>query len=102
VRREKNVVKTYPTEVLLSITTGILLCGFDEMHECCEFLVGYPTWTHQFAHRPFVEQLKAAVLRQHPQLSNADAKGVGKDNWLDFKDRMIAEFGTELPLARAS
>ena len=73
-------MRSYPTPVLLSITTGRLLCDFGDMQECAEFLCDSPVFTHQFAHKPFVDQLKAAVLAQYPQL-NVNADGVTPDNW---------------------
>lgn len=93
-----QMTKTYKTEVLLSITTGILLCDFGQLHECCEFLIDSPIWTHQFAHRPLVETLKSAVLHQHPQLGSVNSEGVGCGNWAQFRDRMIEQFGAELQL----
>lgn len=95
--------KEFPTEVVLSITTGVLLCEFGAMHECCEFLCGGPVWTHQFAHRPFIEKLRSAVWMQHPQIAvGVNAKGVGPDNWEHFRDAMIADFGKTLSLVPAS
>lgn len=92
---KQTISKTYPTEVLLSITTGRLLCNFSDMHECCEFLVSQPIWTHEFASKGRVEQLKAAVLAQYPEFATVDAEGVTKDNWQEFKARMIEQFGAE-------
>src|SRR5678815_2605033 len=64
--------KSYPTEVLLSISTGRLLCDFSDMHECIEFLTGEPVFTHQLAFKPFVEHLKVSVLGQHPILDSPE------------------------------
>ena len=74
------LVKKFPTEVVLSITTGVLMCDFGQMQECCEFLMGMPIWTHQFAYGPLIEKLKSRVLKQHPQLSTVSADGVGPEN----------------------
>jgi len=62
----------YPTEVLLSITSGILLSDFSAMHECVEFLAGEPVFTHQLAYKAFTEELKKAVLFQCPTLDSPE------------------------------
>lgn len=92
-------MKKYPVEVVLSITTGRLLCAFGELHECCEFLVGGPIFTHQFAHRPFTEELKDGILLQHPQLRDADVSSCDTSNWQTVRDAMIARFGKKLTLS---
>ena len=85
-------MKSYPTKVLLSISTGHLLCDFGDMHECIEFLAGEPVFTHQLAHRPFYEQLRKAVIVQHPDLDvNADHVTTG--NWEKFRDECVAKVG---------
>ncbi len=40
--------RVFSTAAIASISTGILLCRFSEMHEAAEFLMGYPIWTHHF------------------------------------------------------
>lgn len=92
------MTRSFPTEVLLSITTGCLLSEFGAMHECCEFLAGQPIWTHQFAYRPFLDELKAAVLAQHPELKTVDASGVTPDNFREFSATQIQRFGAALDL----
>jgi len=42
------------------------------MHECIEFLVGGPVFTHQLAHRPFYEELQNAVNSQVPSFSDPE------------------------------
>jgi hypothetical protein len=60
--------RDFPTEVVLSILTGRLLCDFADMHECIEFLAGEPVFTHQLAFKPFVDECADAVRFQCPAL----------------------------------
>jgi hypothetical protein len=66
--------KEYPTEVVLSVSSGCLLCDFGDMQELAEYLCGSPVFTHQLGHAPFVDELKAACLEQHPQLGNPEVE----------------------------
>jgi hypothetical protein len=84
--------REFPTDVLLSITTGRMLCKFDDMHEACEFIAGYPIWTHEFADKALVQWLRDAVLAQHPDLA-IDAGSVTPDNWKQFLDEQLAKLG---------
>ncbi len=85
-------MKTYPIEVLLSISTGVLLCPFGDMHECVEYLAGQPVFTHQLAFKPFVDQLKAAVVTQYPDLA-VNSDHVTPENWQQFRADCIAKLG---------
>ena len=86
------------TEVVLSITTGILLCKFGDLHECCEWLTGGPIYIHQFAHRPFVDELISGILVQHPHLKGIDARAVDKKNWEKFRDEQVQRIGNTIRL----
>lgn len=68
------MTKSYPVEVVLSATTGVLLKhhGFDELHELAEHVLGHPVWTHEFADAGTVRRLRDAVLAQHPALRDAE------------------------------
>lgn len=61
-------MKNFKIEPILSITTGILLCPFDEMHDLGNFLMGRETWAHEYADKEFAEILKAALVAQFPEL----------------------------------
>lgn len=67
------------TAALASITTGKLLCPFAEMHQAAEFVMGHQIWTHHFADRTLVDDMKRTVLAQCPNLpSELDAT---PENW---------------------
>ena len=90
--------KEFPTEVILSLLTGVLLCEFSQMHEAAEYLMGGSVWTHQFAHRPFTQRIQDAIRAQHPELTDVDASGVDTSNWEAFRARCIKRFGRQLSL----
>ena len=102
--------RTFPLDVVLSLTTGTLLCRFSDMHELIEHVAGEPVWTHQLASQPFTDQLKAAVVRQHPWLANVidpDFTGVDREDMqvacLSYVAHVRLEHGvSELPIESGS
>lgn len=88
--------KTFPLGVLLSLTTGRLLCEFSDMHACAEFLMDSPIWTHQFADRDLSARLKAIIVQQHPGLASVNASRVTTVNWPKFLAKQVARFGEQL------
>ena len=92
-------MKEFPTEAVLSLTTGRLLCEFQEMHEAAEYLTGGSVWAHQFAHGPFNDEMRAAIFKQHPQLRDVDASGVTTKNWTRYRDRWVKQFGPKVSLS---
>jgi len=94
----KRTMKEWPTPVVLSVSSGRLLCEFGKMHKFVEWFVGSPTWTHQFAHRPFVEELKREVFRQHPTLRAFDADSVTTENWRAKAAEAVKTYGEALAL----
>ena len=45
--------------VLISAFTGFLLTkNFADVHKFCEYLLGRPIWTHEFASRTVQEEIK--------------------------------------------
>lgn len=49
---------TFSLGAVLSLATGRLLCDFSEMQALAEFLAQRPVWTHEFANRTTVDDLK--------------------------------------------
>ena len=95
------MTRTFKTEVLLSITTGRLLCDFSDVQEAVEFICGESVWTHQFAHRPFVNEVRRALLAQVPQL-DVNADSVTTENYQTFRAEQIARLGAEFSIAPAA
>lgn len=75
-----GAAKDFDIGVLLTATTGKLLCPFADFHSFAEHLTGGPVWTHEFALEGFSERIRDAVLRQHPDLPT-EMGNVDKDNW---------------------
>ena len=96
--------KAFPTEVVISAASGMLLCSFDQVHEISEDLARKPIWTHQL---PRVGGEIAATIRaRHPELvvSLDEAGHVTQENWQEYRDRFIARHGTAIevsPMAAA-
>lgn len=68
----QSPAKTFPTGVVLSLTTGVLLVPpFSLMHEIAEWVIGHSVWTHEFADEAFCKRLAEAVFEQHPALRAA-------------------------------
>jgi hypothetical protein len=62
--------KTFPINVILGLTTGILLDRFNEIHALAEWVMGRPVYTHEFASLELCKLLRDRVLAQHPVLAN--------------------------------
>ena len=91
--------KAFSTAALASLTSGLLLCKFGEMHEAAEYLMGHPIWSHEFASKPLWELMKAKLLEQHPGLP-CDADGVNGDNWQEFLAAACASLGETLTITK--
>lgn len=74
--------RAFPTAVIASITTGILLCKFSDMHEAAEYLMGHPIWTHHFADKKLKKSMCDKVLEQCPSMP-VTLNGVNEENYLD-------------------
>lgn len=92
-------MKTYPTEVVLSLTTGRLLCSFSDMHELIEYIACQPILTHMLASKTLSAALSEEIFRQHPQLREVDPESINKYNWEQKKNEFIEEFGPSLEIA---
>ena len=86
--------REFPTAVLLSITTGKLLCQpFSLMHEAAEFVLGSPVFTHHFASSEMNEILRQNVLKQHPDLLPNLADDVTSENWQEKTKALVGRLG---------
>ena len=93
--------KTFSVPALASLTTGRLLCGFSEMHELAEHLLGHPVWTHEFASKPLWDRMKAKLLEQHPDIPTETPDDV-ETNWQAYRDRLIDELGESREIVKGS
>lgn len=84
--------RDFPVAVIASISTGILLCKLSDMHEAAEYLMGHPIWTHHFADKMLVGEMRRAIQEQCPGMVT-EAPGINKDNWKEFAARLEADLG---------
>lgn len=84
--------RDFPVAVIASLSSGVLLCKFDEMHEAAEYLMGHPIWTHHFGSKDLWKEMQQTVLAQCPGMP-IDAPGITKDNWPAFAEKLEAELG---------
>jgi hypothetical protein len=93
--------RDFPTVVIASLSSGVLLCKFSEMHEAAEFLMGHSIWTHQFGSRDFWTEMKKTILEQCPGMPTT-AQGVDADNYREFVGRIEAELGATVKIRKGS
>jgi hypothetical protein len=84
--------RDFPVAVIASISSGVLLCKFGEMHEAAEYLMGHPIWTHHFASKDLWKEMQRTVLEQCPGMPT-DAADITKDNWTAFAEKLEADLG---------
>lgn len=90
--------RDFPVAVIASISSGVLLCKFSDMHEAAEYLMGHPVWTHQFANKQLCEMQKT-ILEQCPGMPT-EAPGITKENWQEFKAKLEAELGETVEIRK--
>jgi hypothetical protein len=56
---------------VFSVTTGMLMCDFGEVHKLFEYLCGGPVWTHEIP--SIADSCRDEVLRQRPDLATVEA-----------------------------
>lgn len=84
--------REFPTPVIASLSSGVLVCEFSALHEAAEYLMGHPIWTHHFASKDMWKEMQSTILEQCPGMPT-DMPGVNKENWPEHRDRLIAELG---------
>lgn len=91
--------RDFPTPVVASMTTGILLCDFSAVSEAAEFLMGHPIWTHQYP--SLRKDMERAILEQCPGMPT-DLPNVDSTNWQEAAAKLIAEFGPTVKIRKGS
>jgi thiamine monophosphate synthase len=72
--------RAFPSEVIVSLSTGTLLCNFSDMHKAAEYLMGHLIWTHHFADKKLRQSIRKAIVTQHPSVPTTAIAGVTPDN----------------------
>lgn len=92
-------IRSFPSEVVASLSTGILFCQFSEMHEAAEHLMGHPIWTHHFASKDLWKAMQTAIIRQHPAMPT-EITGVTPENVAEKVAALHAEYGATVQIER--
>lgn len=93
--------KDFPTAAIASLSCGVLLCSFGEMHEAAEYLMGHPIWTHHFASKDLWKEMQKTILEQCPGMP-INAPGITNDNWPEFKAKLEADLGEVVTIRKGS
>lgn len=95
----ESETKEFELGAVLSITTGKLLCQFGDFHECAEWVVGGPIWTHHFASKKLTAAMRDAVIAQHPDLPTA-LPDCTTENWQEKLTALRAKLGDTRALTK--
>lgn len=114
--------KMFPTAVLLSVTSGKMLCDtFGDVQFVGDYITGQSTFTHMYASKNFWHHLRDVVVTQHPWMGDEDTvfadypdldkvrasvpdqpedqkNAVANAIWAWLEDHVYPEHGRELPL----
>jgi hypothetical protein len=84
--------REFPTAVVASISSGIMLCEtFSAIQDCAEYLMGHPIWTHHFADKQLIADMRAMVAEQCPGMPS-DGQ-ITPENFREKLAQLVAEFG---------
>lgn len=87
----------FPTNAVLSTSTGCLLGDISGVYEVASFLLGRDAFTHELAY--YAKPIRIAIKAAVPALPvEADAEYVNADNYRDFLATWEAKLGTEIDL----
>lgn len=93
--------RDFPTAVIASLATGVLLCQFGDMHEAAEYLMGHPIWTHHFADAMLTSEMKRTIVEQCPDMP-VKLEGVTNDNYLQKVVELEAKIGKTVKIRKGS
>lgn len=74
--------REFPTAVIASLSSGVLLCDFSAMHEAAEYLMGHPIWMHNFGDKQLWSDMQQTIIAQCPSVPTT-LEAVTKDNYLE-------------------
>lgn len=91
--------RDFPTAVIASLSSGVLLCDFSAMHEAAEYLMGHSIWTHHFADKGLWGDMKRTIAEQCPGMPD-DMPDVTKENWEAKRAALEAELGPTVTIRK--
>lgn len=80
--------KKFDIGAVLSVTTGKLLCPFDELHEALDGLTGESLFTHQLPRA--AESARAYVFSIHPELKSIEVPEI--DGTSEERAKQVKDF----------
>jgi hypothetical protein len=99
--RAKIETRDFPAAVIASLSTGVLLCSFSDMHEAAEYLMGHPIWTHHFASQTLWKEMQQTIAEQCPGMPT-DIEVANKDNYLDKAAEIERAIGKTVRIRKGS
>jgi hypothetical protein len=91
--------REFPTRVIASLSSGVLLCDFSAMHEAAEYLMGHPIWTHHFADKDLWQEIQRTIAEQCPGMP-LDLSVVTKDNFEHIAQKLECEIGKTVTIRK--
>jgi hypothetical protein len=88
--------KAWPLGVLLTATTGKVMCDFGDFKEFSEWLLERPIWTHHYP--GLADQIAETVTSQLLQLKEWNGAHITPENVFDELAKLEAKYGKELTL----
>ena len=92
--------RDFPTAVIASLSCGITLCKFSDMHEAAEYLMGHPIWTHHFADKKLWKEMQQTIAAQCPGMPTDEPEGINADNYLEYVAKLEAELGKTVKIRK--
>lgn len=93
--------RDFPVAVIASLSSGVLLCKFNEMHEAAEYLMGHPIWTHHFASKDLWKEMQQTILAQCPGMP-LEIEDTTADNYLSKVAALEAEIGKSVKIRKGA
>jgi len=93
--------RDFPTSVIASLSSGVLLCEFSKMHEAAEYLMGHSIWTHHFASKDLWKAMRGKILEQCPGMPT-DVTGVTKENYAEKLSEIEKELGVSVMIRKGN
>lgn len=98
-RTAATETREFPTAVIASLSSGVLLCDFGKMHEAAEYLMGHPIWTHHFANKELWAEMQRTIAEQCPGMPT-DLPDTTKENYLAKLAEIEAEIGKTVTIRK--
>jgi len=93
-------MKTFSLGAVLSLTTGILLCEFNEMHKLAAYLIDDPGLTNGYGLLAVMEPCKEALLKQYPDLADIKVPKLDDDTYRAWVKEQGEKYGHELVVSQ--